>query len=138
MHPDEKRGLYGLALGAVIAVIFGLAACSSPEDRQEETTQAMDWCHDIGGTYRNKIASSDGPRFFVGSAGTCAVPPPPALAACYTTAEDSPPGVPAGTNWYVYYAYIKGGAGAGGLDKYAHCKQQPVAFGGTIIPKAQP
>ena len=49
-----------------------------------------------------------------------------AAAGCYTTAGDAAAGVPTDVNWYAYYLLGHGGAGAGGLAKYAHCKHAAV------------
>ena len=132
MRPTQRRParvppvvgamIWVAALAALTLTALVVSACgSSPEEKQERAVQRMDWCHELGGAYSGDVTSSGGPRF-TGAPGRCEIPPPSAPEGCYTPRQDAPPGVPSGVNWYAYYLLDKGGAGAGGLDEYAHCK----------------
>ena len=129
---DRKIAIIGaliLAFIAAVFVVFLVIFKASAGEKHEQALRQMAWCHDLGGTYTNDIHDREhnGVPRFDGPDGTCEVSPTqPLRGDCYTTEESAPTGVPVGVNWYAYYLLGKGGAGAGGLDEYAHCAGSPV------------
>ena len=135
-HANRDWGMSGcrvaLALCCAVVVLSaaGLASCGG-EDRALLSQENLEWCQSEGGEF--KWQTKEG--FFSHVSDACTIPAPsqsaPSLQTvipedCYTPAADAPESVPRNVNWYAYYLLGKGGAGAGGLDKYEHCKDFPV------------
>ena len=134
VDPASRLQTHGPIYSLIIVVVLFIAAavfmaCSSGSDKQNRAVVHMEWCHQMGGTYWNQLSLDwvDGSPRFVGAGGDCEIPPQGSTPNdCYTAQDNTPPGVPRGVNWYAYYLLSKGGAGAGGLDEYDHCKALPV------------
>ena len=143
-HPKYTNRLWGVGhlFGvALVGFMFISTACSNTNDivyTGDEHKEAMEWCHEQDGTYQSGII-----RYSVNSEtyvmfpvnDRCLIPPSPTTATslpenCYTPNAEQTPGIPRNTNWYAYYLLGKNGAGAGGLDKYDHCKNLPVIRSG--------